>query len=76
MKTTNMHTAKSQLSALVDAALSGEEVIIARRGQPVVRLEAIRDVSATRKAGTLPDLITEMPDTFNESLEDWDPALV
>jgi prevent-host-death family protein len=34
----NVTTAKAQLSRLIDAALRGEEVIIARRDTPVVRL--------------------------------------
>jgi prevent-host-death family protein len=35
---TNMHEAKSKLSQLVEAALNGEEVIIAKAGKPAVRL--------------------------------------
>lgn len=34
----NMLEAKTQLSKLVEAALRGEEVVIANRGKPVVRL--------------------------------------
>lgn len=34
----NMHEAKSKLSQLVETALSGEEVIIAKSGKPVVKL--------------------------------------
>ena len=37
----NVHEAKSQLSKLIEAALRGEEVIIARGDVPVVRLEAV-----------------------------------
>lgn len=37
----NVHTAKTQLSKLIDAALAGEEVIIAKGTRPVVRLVAI-----------------------------------
>ena len=33
-----MHDAKSNLSKLVEAALDGEEVVIARAGKPVARL--------------------------------------
>ncbi|PKG99133.1 type II toxin-antitoxin system Phd/YefM family antitoxin [Paraglaciecola sp. MB-3u-78] len=35
---TNMHEAKSKLSQLVEAAVLGEEVIIAKSGKPLVRL--------------------------------------
>ena len=34
----NVLEAKTQLSKLLDAALAGEEVIIARAGRPVARL--------------------------------------
>ncbi|RPJ46026.1 MAG: hypothetical protein EHM21_08990 [Chloroflexi bacterium] len=36
--TVNIHEAKTQLSKLIQRALSGEEVIIAIDGQPVKRL--------------------------------------
>jgi prevent-host-death family protein len=34
----NMHEAKTQLSRLVDKAVEGEEVIVARNGKPVARI--------------------------------------
>jgi prevent-host-death family protein len=37
----NMHQAKASLSRLVESALSGEEVIIARNGEPLVRLAPV-----------------------------------
>jgi len=42
----NMLEAKSQLSRLVEAALQGEEVVIAKAGAPMVRL-----VPVTRERG-------------------------
>jgi prevent-host-death family protein len=36
-----MHEAKTTLSRLVAAAQSGEEVVITRRGEPVVKLEPV-----------------------------------
>ena len=41
MEIANIHEAKTQLSKLVERALEGEEVIIARAGKPVVRLVPI-----------------------------------
>jgi len=41
MPTVNVANAKSQLSRLLDAAVAGEEVIISKRGKPVVRLVPI-----------------------------------
>jgi len=37
----NMHQAKSSLSRLVERALAGEDVVIARNGEPLVRLVPI-----------------------------------
>jgi prevent-host-death family protein len=51
MEVTNIHEAKSQLSKLVDRALKGEEVIIARAGKPMVRLVPVRDSESPRKGG-------------------------
>jgi antitoxin (DNA-binding transcriptional repressor) of toxin-antitoxin stability system len=34
MRLVNMHEAKSQLSSLVEAAMAGEEIIIAKAGTP------------------------------------------
>ena len=38
----NIHDAKSTLSKLLKAAMEGEEVIIAKSGQPLVKLQPIR----------------------------------
>jgi prevent-host-death family protein len=51
--TVNMHEAKSQLSRLVEQALAGHDVTIARAGQPVVKLVPIRKPPARRKLGFL-----------------------
>jgi prevent-host-death family protein len=38
----NIHEAKTQLSRLIERALKGEEVTIAKAGHPLVRLIPIR----------------------------------
>lgn len=38
MKTVNLHAAKTHLSRLVDEAVEGKEVVIAKAGKPMVRL--------------------------------------
>jgi prevent-host-death family protein len=45
--------AKAQLSALVERALAGEEVVIGRAGKPVVRLVPIVQGAERRRPGTL-----------------------
>lgn len=47
----NMLEAKSQLSKLVQAALDGEDVVIANKGVPVVRLVRIGAQAFARKPG-------------------------
>ena len=51
MNITNIHEAKSQLSDLIDQAMSGEEVIIAKAGQPMVRLTPILADQSPRVGG-------------------------
>jgi prevent-host-death family protein len=46
--TVNIHEAKTQLSRLLVAVESGEEVVIARRGKPVAKLVKYR--SSLRRA--------------------------
>jgi prevent-host-death family protein len=58
MEIANIHEAKAQLSRLVDQALAGEEVQIARSGQPLVRLVPIQLDSQPRQGGQLLGRIT------------------
>ena len=51
MLTVNMHEAKSQLSALVEAALRGEDIVIARAGKPVARLVPYQATTEPRRPG-------------------------
>ena len=41
MRNVTIHVAKTQLSRLIEAALSGEDVVIAKGDKPVVRLVPI-----------------------------------
>ncbi len=45
----NVHDAKTNLSRLISAAESGEEVIIARNGKPAVKLVAVSPRQTSRK---------------------------
>lgn len=48
----NVHQAKTELSKLIDAALRGEDVVIARNGVPTVRLVPVSAVAPPpRRAG-------------------------
>jgi prevent-host-death family protein len=69
MPIVNVHAAKSQLSRLLDAAVSGEEVIIAKAGKPMVRLVPIEAKKERRKLGTLAGQF-RVPDNFDDPLPD------
>ncbi|MBL0166235.1 MAG: type II toxin-antitoxin system prevent-host-death family antitoxin [Propionivibrio sp.] len=47
----NMLEARNQLSKLVQAALAGEDVVIANKGVPVVRLVKVGAQGFSRKPG-------------------------
>ena len=63
----NIHSAKTQLSKLIEAAERGEEVIIARAGKPVAKLVALENPRPPRKAGSMKGLF-EVPDSFFDPL--------
>jgi antitoxin (DNA-binding transcriptional repressor) of toxin-antitoxin stability system len=67
----NIHEAKTQLSRLIQCVLDGEEVIIARNNQPVVRLEAIARQPAKRKLGSLRGLVKSIAADFDAPLDDF-----
>jgi len=47
----NMHEAKTQFSRLVERALAGEEVVVARNGVPLITLEPLRPFGQARTPG-------------------------
>ena len=51
MKTASLQQAQSQLSSLVDAALTGEDVVIASSGRPLVRLVPVSAPTRQRQLG-------------------------
>ncbi len=65
MKVT-IHAAKTHLSKLIEAALAGEEVVIAKGEKPVVKLVPVEkrpfkfDLLAGRVTGPIPDFLEPM----------------
>lgn len=62
----NVAEAKTTLSQLLDAALAGEEVIVARAGKPLVRLVPV-ETPARRELGFLP---LDVPDELYAPLDE------
>lgn len=51
MQIINIHEAKTNLSKLIAFVLEGQEVVIAKAGKPVVKLEPYKKKLMPRKAG-------------------------
>ena len=66
----NIHEAKTNLSKLIQEALNGEEVIIAKGNKPVVKLVPLQQQKVTRQLGLAKGKIT-MTDDFNAPLDDF-----
>lgn len=53
----NIHDAKTQLSQLINNALDGKEVIIARRGNPIIKLIPYIEELPAREGGQFKGLM-------------------
>ncbi len=53
MEIANIHEAKARLSRLIELALAGEDVQIARAGEPLVRLVPVDINTQPRQGGQL-----------------------
>jgi prevent-host-death family protein len=76
MLVVNIHEAKTQLSRLLQRALLGEEVVIAKAGRPIVRLAPIDQPRKPRKPGSAkgqfwmaPDFDAPLPDDLLAEFE-------
>jgi antitoxin (DNA-binding transcriptional repressor) of toxin-antitoxin stability system len=66
METITIHKAKTQLSRLIEKACRGEEIIIARGKQPVVKLVALPVApKKSRTPGLWKGKISYAPDAFD-----------
>lgn len=75
MYVVNVHQAKTELSRLLARVEDGEDVVIARRGEPVARLVACK-ARGERRPDVLKGKI-KIPDSFfdplpEEELEAWE----
>ncbi|PZQ89782.1 MAG: type II toxin-antitoxin system prevent-host-death family antitoxin [Leifsonia xyli] len=68
MTTVNIYEAKTQLSRLLAAVDSGEEVVIARRGEPRWRLSLIGDEAPRRTRGAWAGRVE-----FADDWKSWSP---
>lgn len=77
MPTVNVHAAKTNFSRLVDRAAAGEEIIIAKAGQPVAKLVPLATApQEKRRLGLLagravipPDFDAPLPEEVLDAFE-------
>jgi prevent-host-death family protein len=67
----NIHEAKTHLSRLIQRALDGEEIIIAKDNEPLVRLVVLESAGNERRIG-LARGRARMTDDFDAPLSDFD----
>ncbi len=71
MHQVNIEEAITKLPDLIDATLSGEEIIIAKDPQRIVRLVPVSASKPRPQFGSAKGMIT-MSDDFDEPLEDFE----
>ena len=69
MKIVNIHEAKTHLSRLVEEALGGTEIVIAKAGKAMVRLVPVRDREEPRPLGLLTGQVREAEDCWEPDPE-------
>ena len=65
MKQYNIAEAKSHFSELVNLALSGEEIVIARDNKPILRLLPVAEARKTRKPGSAKGQVLSIAPDFD-----------
>ena len=64
----NVHEAKTNLSKLIQKAVEGEDVVIARGNHPIVKLVSIDKFKPKRRLGTAKGKI-KISDDFDKPIE-------
>ena len=64
MRIVNIHEAKTHLSKLIDRAVQGESFVIAKSGNPLVKVTRIARTTEPRRVGFMVGQI-KVPDDFD-----------
>jgi antitoxin (DNA-binding transcriptional repressor) of toxin-antitoxin stability system len=64
-----VHQAKTHLSKLIQQALAGEEIVIAKGKKPVVKLVVMPEARPQRRLGGAADVILYIADDFDAPLD-------
>jgi prevent-host-death family protein len=66
----NIHEAKTHFSRLIQQAVDGEEIVVAKGNIPVAKLVALNPPAPKRRLGTAKGRIQMAPD-FDKPLDDF-----
>lgn len=69
MQIFNIHQAKTNLSKLIEKTQKGEDIVIAKAGKPVIKLEVYKEKLKPRKLGLWKGKVWVSPD-FDEEDEE------
>ena len=69
MKVLNIHQAKTHLSRLVEEAMLGETVVVAKAGKPMVQLVPVAAAGGDRPLGLLTGKAKESADCWSPDAE-------
>lgn len=75
MAIVTIHQAKTHFSKLIQRALAGEEIIVAKGKEPVARIVPIPEAQKTRTLGGAKGIVKYISSDFDESLEEFPDAL-
>lgn len=67
----NIAEAKAQLSSLVQKALTGEEIVIARDNKPLVKLVPLEPFAGKRRPGSAKGQILYLAEDFDQLPADF-----
>ena len=70
MTTVNIHEAKTHLSKLLRRVMNGEEIIIAKAGEPIAVLSPVKKLPEPRLPGNDAGLVV-VHDSFDEPLSEF-----
>ncbi len=71
MTQVTIHEAKTHLSRLIQKALAGEEVVIAKGKRPLVKLVVLPEARPQRRLGGARESILFIADDFDAPLADF-----
>ncbi len=68
----SIHEAKTHFSRLIQRALAGEEIIVSRGKEPVVKIVPIPEARKNRKPGGAKGIVKGISRDFDKPLEEFE----